>query len=61
MLDVSREVWRRALHTCGHEDPSVVDLAHAALQRIGHDMARLHNDVPGFLPRWWRSTLPRRW
>jgi len=24
MLDVSREVWRRALDACGHDDPSVV-------------------------------------
>lgn len=49
VLDVSREVWRRALHRCGTDDPAVVDLAYEMHQRIGREMSRLFDDVPGFL------------
>jgi putative hydrolase of the HAD superfamily len=49
VLDVSREVWRRALHRCGRDDPAVVELAYETHQRIGREMSRLFDDVPGFL------------
>jgi HAD superfamily hydrolase (TIGR01549 family) len=49
VLDVSREVWRRALDACGHDDPSVVARAYDTHQQIGRDMSRLFDDVPGFL------------
>jgi putative hydrolase of the HAD superfamily len=48
-LDVSREVWRRALHACGHDAPSVVALAYETHQQIGREMSRLFDDVPGFV------------
>jgi putative hydrolase of the HAD superfamily len=49
ILDVGREVWRRALHACGHDDPSIVTLAYETHQRIGRAMLRLFDDVPDFL------------
>lgn len=49
VLDVSREVWRRALHACGHDDPSIVGLAYETHQQIGRELARLFDDVPDFL------------
>jgi putative hydrolase of the HAD superfamily len=49
VLDVSREVWRRALVDCGHDDPSVVALAYETHQQIGREMDRLFDDVPDFL------------
>jgi FMN phosphatase YigB (HAD superfamily) len=49
VLDVSREVWRRALDACGHDDPSVVALAYDTHQQIGREMSRRFDDVPGFL------------
>lgn len=49
VLDVSREVWRRALRACGHHDPSAVDLAFDTHQRIGRDTMLLFDDVTSFL------------
>lgn len=49
VLDVSREVWRCALHSCGRDDPAVVDFASETHQQIGRAMSRLFDDVPGFL------------
>lgn len=49
VLDVSHEVWRRALHACGHDDPSTVALAYETHQQIGRELSRLYDDVPDFL------------
>jgi HAD superfamily hydrolase (TIGR01509 family) len=49
VLDVSREVWRRAVHACGHDQPSVVALAYNMHQQVGREMSRLFDDVPVFL------------
>ncbi|HKY13933.1 MAG TPA: HAD family hydrolase [Microthrixaceae bacterium] len=49
VLDVSREVWRRALLECGRDDPSAVALAYETHQKIGREMERLFDDVPDFL------------
>lgn len=49
VLDVSREVWRRALLECGCDDPLIVARAYETHQRIGREMDRLFDDVPGFL------------
>jgi putative hydrolase of the HAD superfamily len=49
VLDVSREVWRRALEACGCDDAAIVDFAHATLRQIGSEMARLFDDVPDLL------------
>lgn len=49
VLDVSREVWRRALRACDHDDPSILDMAFDTHQKIGREMCRLFDDVPGFL------------
>lgn len=49
VLDASREVWRRALLECGHDDESLVDTAFDTHQRIGREMDRLFGDVHAFL------------
>ncbi|MGH9228940.1 MAG: HAD family hydrolase, partial [Acidimicrobiales bacterium] len=49
VLDVSREVWSRALHSWGRDDQAVVDFAYETHQQIGREMSRLFDDVPGFL------------
>lgn len=49
ILDVSREVWRRALVACGHDDSAIVDLAFDTHHEIGREMDRLFDDVPDFL------------
>lgn len=58
MLDVSREVWRRALAKCGCEDPGVVDLAFDTHQRVAQEMDRLFDDVTEFLAALRCSQLP---
>jgi HAD superfamily hydrolase (TIGR01549 family) len=49
VLDVSQEVWQRALLQCGVDDPSIVALAFDTHQRIGRETDRLFDDVDDFL------------
>jgi HAD superfamily hydrolase (TIGR01549 family) len=58
IFDVSREVWRRALQTCGHNDASLVDLAYETHQEIGRTMSRLFDDVPDLLETLTTAKLP---
>jgi putative hydrolase of the HAD superfamily len=48
-LEVSREVWRRALQACGCNESAVVDIAHETHQQILAGQSRLFDDVPDFL------------
>jgi putative hydrolase of the HAD superfamily len=49
LVDVSREVWRRALVACGIEDPACVECALDTHQRIAADLARCFDDVDDLL------------
>lgn len=48
-LELSRQVWRRALQASGSDDPAIVDFAHAIHQQFLTDMSRVFDDVPEFL------------
>jgi putative hydrolase of the HAD superfamily len=48
-LDISREVWRRALGVCGCDDARIVDAAHDNHQQRLADMSRPFDDVPEFI------------
>lgn len=58
VLDVSREVWRRALANCGYHDLSIADLAYNLHQQIAQEMDRLFGDVAAFLSALRHSGVP---
>lgn len=56
--DISREVWRRALHALGCDDEAAVTEAFETLGRYGREASRLYSDVPRLLTATKRAGIP---